>query len=371
MIVLDIIFYLFIVVVIFQGFFFFYVFGKLSFYKFKPSLKQNTAPVSVIVCAKNEANNLKNFIPAILNQDYPTFEIVLINDASHDDSLEIMETLANRSDKIKIVNVKPVETFWGNKKYPLTLGIKAAKYNILLFTDADCKPVSKFWIKEMVSQFNRDTTITLGYGAYAKVKHSFLNRIIRFETLITAISYFSMARIGLPYMGVGRNLAYTKQQFFKVKGFMQHMNIRSGDDDLFVNQAANNSNTTICISPNSFTESIPKNTVKEWIKQKRRHISTASHYQTKHKVILASFYTTNFLFWTCAILLLTLWHFPLYVLSLIILRLGIQYFIYGLAAKKLNEKDLTPFIPFLEIFLVLFQLAIFMSNKISKPNHWK
>ncbi|MGC6430149.1 MAG: glycosyltransferase [Jejuia sp.] len=371
MVVLDIAFYIFAAVVIIQGVFYISVFGNLAFHRSKPLNKRHQLPVSVLICAKNEAKNLKEFLPFILNQNYPTFEIVLINDASNDDTLEVMEAYSKKYNNIKIVNVAPVEVFWGNKKYPLTLGIKASKHNILLFTDADCKPVSTYWIAEMMSNFNTETAITLGYGAYTKVKKSFLNKLIRFETIITAISYFSMAKVGIPYMGVGRNLAYTKKHFFKVRGFMDHMNIRSGDDDLFVNQAADRTNTAVCLSQNSFTTSIPKSTFKDWFKQKRRHISTVSHYKSHHKIILASFYITNFLFWILSIILLVLWHMPIYVLSLIVIRLGIQYYIYGLGAKKLNEKDLIAFIPFLEIFLILFQLAIFITNKISKPKHWK
>lgn len=371
MISLDIAFYILIVVVVVQGVYFLFVFGKLAYYKVQPTDKKIQLPVSVVICAKNEADNLNKFLPSIIHQDYSVFEVVLINDNSSDNTLEVMQAYAKKYPNIKIVNVKPVEAFWGNKKYPLTLGIKASKYNRLLFTDADCKPVSQHWITEMTAQLSRSTSIVLGYGAYAKVKKSFLNKLIRFETLTTAISYFSLAKIGLPYMGVGRNLAYTKQQFFKVNGFVKHMDIASGDDDLFVNQTACKSNTTICISPDSFTESTPKNTLKSWLRQKRRHISTASFYKTKYKILLASFYATNLLFWSLSIVLLVFWHIPHFVLALMLIRVGILYFIYGKSANTLNEKDLIVFLPLLELVLILFQLAIFITNKISKPKYWK
>ncbi|MEW4924898.1 glycosyltransferase [Algibacter sp. 2305UL17-15] len=371
MVFLDIALYAFMGVVLIQVIFYLNIFGRFAFLKQKTSNKRSNTPVSVLVCAKNEAENLKTFLPSIIDQDYKNFEIVLINDGSHDDTLEVMETFANQHENIKIVNVKPLETFWGNKKYPLTLGVKAATHNVLLFTDADCKPLSKHWISEMASHFNSEKSIVLGYGAYDKIKNSFLNKLIRFETLTAAISYFSFAKLGMPYMGVGRNLAYTKKQFFKVNGFMGHMNISSGDDDLFVNEAATNSNTAICFSEKSLTSSIPKKSFKDWYVQKRRHVSTAKYYKRNHKVLLALFYITNVLFWGLAILLLSVLYAPILAICLILFRITVQYIVYVFSAKKLHEKDLLPFLPFLEIFLITFQLAIFISNKISKPKHWK
>lgn len=370
MVFLDVIFYTFSVVVFIQVIFYIFIFGKFAFLK-APNTDYKNRSISVIICAKNEAENLKKFLPYVLEQDYPNFEVVLINDASSDDTLEVMESFSEKHQNIKIVDVKNTEAFWGNKKYALTLGIKASKYDYLLFTDADCKPYSKYWIKEMASHFSDTKNIVLGYGAYSNNNKTFLNKLIRFETLITAIHYFSFANFGIPYMGVGRNLAYSKSEFFMANGFISHIKIRSGDDDLFINQVANNKNTAICISKDSFTESIPKNTFKEWVKQKRRHISTAKHYKQKHKILLATIYATNFLFWILAPILLITLYFWQVVLGLFLLRLIIQYIIFGMCSKKLDEKGLFILLPFLEVFLIIFQLTIFINNLVSKPNHWK
>lgn len=367
---LDIVFYGFVAVVIIQAFFYIFIFGRFSFSKPKKVSQKNIA-ISVIICAKNEAENLKVFLPSIIEQDYPVFEIVLINDASNDDTLDVIDHFAKLHSNIKVVDVKGIEAFWGNKKYALTLGIKAAKNDFLLFSDADCKPLSKNWIKEMSSHFSNEKSLVLGYGAYAKVKNSFLNKLIRFETLITALNYFSFAKFGLPYMGVGRNLAYTKKEFFDANGFINHIKVRSGDDDLFVNQIATSKNTVICFSNESFTESVPKITFGAWIKQKRRHVSTAKHYKIKHKVWLALLYISNLLFWLFAIILLANLFSWKMVLGLFIFRIIMQYVILGMTSKKLNETDLWILIPFLEIFLIITQLTIFMNNLISKPNHWK
>lgn len=368
--ILEIAFYLFIVVVSIQVFFYGIIFNSLTKHKkVKPKLKNIS--VSVIICAKNEAENLRSFLPSIMTQDYSNFEVILINDNSTDDTLKVIENFKEKHNNIKIVNVKPVEKFWGNKKYALTLGIKSATNDFLLFTDADCKPLSKHWIQEMSSHFTNDKTIVLGYGAHKKIKGSIINKLIRYETLLTAIQYLSYASLGQPYMAVGRNLAYRKEQFFEANGFMQHMHIKSGDDDLFINQVAKASNTTICISQDSFTESIPKQSLKDWTLQKRRHISTAIHYKIKHKIFLALFYCSQFLFWSLAITLMFFMFEWKIVLGLIILRFIVQFTNLFLASKKLNEKDLLIFSPFLELFLIAFQFFIFIKNMISKPTYWK
>ena len=370
MLLLDIIFYIFIAVVGVQVLYYILIFSKFAFLKPQQETQKNIA-VSILICAKNEAENLKNLLPSVLNQNYPEFEVVLINDASQDNTLDIMEGFAEQHKNIKIVNVVNNETFWASKKYALTLGIKASKYDFLLFTDADCEPNSKEWLKAMSSHFSNRKTIVLGYGAYLKIKNSFLNKLIRFETVLTALQYFSYSKSGIPYMGVGRNLAYRKQAFFNANGFMNHMHIRSGDDDLLINEIASKDNTSICFTKNSFTSSVPKTTFKSWIKQKRRHISTAQHYKFKHKALLALFYITQCLFWVLPIILLIFSFNWQAVLAIVLVRFIVFYLIFRKTVTKLGENDLLFILPILEFFLIGMQLAIFITNLISKPKHWK
>lgn len=345
--------------------------GYFSFASAKESSSNHSPPVSVIICAKNEAENLKKFIPFILEQNYPEFELILVNDASIDDTLEVMEHFKEIDPRVQLVNVQNNEAFWGKKKYALTLGIKKAKNANLLFTDADCKPESDMWISEMASNFIKDKSIVLGYGGYVKNKGSILNKLIRYETLLTAIQYFSFAKWGIPYMGVGRNLAYTAQEFYNQNGFATHLHIRSGDDDLFVNQAGTNKNTAITFQRSSITRSVPKESFSDWMLQKRRHISTAKYYKKKHKFLLASFFTSQIGFWILLILLLLLQiNLPI-VLGIFVLRLLIQYTVYYKSAKKLDEMDLLWLLPFLEVFLLFAQLSIFSMNIFSKPTTWK
>lgn len=369
-ITLTVLFFVFLSIVAIQLFYYLVVFGKFAFAKPKKSTPKRI-PISVIVCAKNEQENVRKFIPILAGQDYPDFEIILIDDASSDETLEVFEAFEKQYSNIRLVKVENNEAFWGNKKFALTLGIKAATKAYLLFTDADCYPTSKDWIREMSSQFSAEKTIVLGYGAYEKIPKSFLNKIIRFETMLTAVQYFSWAKMGRPYMGVGRNLAYKKDEFFNVRGFIDHMKVRSGDDDLFINQAANAKNTTICTSVESFTYSTPKTSFKDWFAQKRRHVSTATHYKPFDRMQLGLFYVTQLLFLLLPIVLLAFQFQWIIVLSAIGLRYVLAWTTLGFSAGKLKEKDVMYWFPIIEMILVFTQLNIFLSNMFSKPVHWK
>ena len=369
-IMLTFTFYFFIVIVAIQFFYYLVIFGKFAYAKKqKNSLKK--IPISVIVCAKNEEENVKKFIPILAEQDYPDYEIILIDDASSDETLDIFEAFEKQYPNVRLVKVKNNEAFWGNKKFALTLGIKAAKKEYLLFTDADCYPTSKDWIMEMSSHFTMNKTIILGYGAYEKIAGSFLNKIIRFETMLTAVQYFSWAKLGHPYMGVGRNLAYKKEEFFNVNGFIDHMKIRSGDDDLFINQAATGKNTTISFSPESFTYSRPKTSFKDWFKQKRRHVSTAGYYKPFDRMQLAVFYSSQLLFILLPIILLVFQYQWIVVVSLIGFRYLFTWITLGFSSGKLKEKDVMFWFPIIEIILIFTHLNIFITNSFSKPVHWK
>ncbi|SKB66843.1 hypothetical protein SAMN05660776_2412 [Salegentibacter holothuriorum] len=347
----------------------------LAFFAFARDKSKNPGevnlPVSVIVCAKNEAENLKNFLPPILDQDYSNFEVIIINDASLDNTLQVIEHFQTLDGRVKLVNVQNNEAFWANKKYALTLGIKKAQNPYLIFTDADCAPQSPNWIKHMASGFKQEKSIVLGYGGYFKDSKSLLNKLIRFETLLTAIQYFSYAKLGNPYMGVGRNLAYTSKQFYEQKGFANHLHLRSGDDDLFVNEAANFKNTFICHHPEASTRSVPKTDLKSWFHQKRRHASVAGFYKTKDKVLLGLFYASRFFFWILlAVLLIVQFQWQL-VLGCAGVVLIVQAIVYAKSAQKLQETDVVWLFPFLEVFLIFTQFGIFIANSISKPRHWK
>lgn len=368
--VLFVLFIAFLAFFTLQFIYYAFVFSRFSFAKPQKGTPKSI-PVSVIICAKNELENLQKNLPHLVNQNYPNFELVLIDDASSDDSLELLEEYERNYPFIKLVKVENNEAFWGNKKFALTLGIKAAKNEYLLFTDADCYPTNKNWISEMTEHFTSKKTIVLGYGAYEKVKGSFLNKLIRYETVLTAMQYFSWAKLGKPYMGVGRNLAYKKSEFFNVNGFINHMKIRSGDDDLFINQAAKSANTTINFNPDSFTFSEAKKTYKEWFKQKRRHVSTAKYYKGFDKFQLGTYFISQFFFLILAIILLAFQYNWIIVAAVLGFRYIFNWIIIGYSCSKLKEKDIIWAYPLFEFILMVTQINVFITNLFSKPVHWK
>ena len=348
---------------------FFLLFSRFSFLKSR-TISSKQFHLSVIICAKNEAKNLKQNLEKILSQNHPDFEVIVVNDASTDETQIVLENFQKKYQQLKVIIIKNTPTYNGNKKNAITKGVIAAKNEYLIFTDADCKPISENWLDEVSSNFSNHKTIVLGYGAYQKIKNSLLNKLIRFETLLTATQYFSYTTIGFPYMGVGRNLAYKKELFIKANGLENHKHIQSGDDDLFINQMATKENTSICFSKNSFTVSKPNTDFKSWYKQKRRHVTTATHYKPFHKLLLGLYYLSQFLFWVVAIILLAFAFKWQLIIILIILRLLFQYVILGSIANKLNEKELFLWLPLLDIMLVFIQFTLYINNLIVKPKSW-
>jgi len=294
----EILFYILITSFSIQIFYFLFFYLRLSFHK---NIKINSKlPISVIIAARNEETNLKEFLPLILNQDYPNFEVIVVNDRSWDKSSIVLKHLQEKYDMLKIVENPDLGKDGFAKKMALTLGIKAAKYDNLLFTDADCKPSSPLWISKMADGFN-NKDIVLGAGMYIKTR-SILNKFIRFDTVLIALQYLTMAKAKIPYMGIGRNLAYKKNVYEKIRGYKNHYHIPSGDDDLFVNQTADTKNTNIIFCKDSITLSTAKETFKDWLIQKRRHNLTGTYYRLYQQFLLILYPLTLVVFYTSLIL---------------------------------------------------------------------
>ncbi len=364
-----IIFGVFVFALLIQLWYYLFFFSRLAFYK-KKEVPLTSPPASIIICAKNEDHNIIDFLPLIFSQEYPEFEVVVVNDCSWDNTGDILNEFAKKHSNLKIVTIKENEHHSHGKKVALMMGIKGAAHEHLLLTDADCKPTSKDWLMNMMQQFNDETEIVLGYGAYEKQK-GFINKIIRFDTYFIALQFLSFALARRTYMGIGRNLAYKKSLFFKMKGFASHYHIESGDDDLFVNEAATEKNTKVELNSNSYTVSRVKKTMKEWIRQKRRHVTTFNQYKFGSKFRLIMVSASQYLFFTTIIILLILKFQPIIVLSSLVLRLIIQLLIFNKSMKLLSEKDLLVFSPIIELVLMVLYPLITLLNKFNKTNKWK
>jgi cellulose synthase/poly-beta-1,6-N-acetylglucosamine synthase-like glycosyltransferase len=362
-------FIVFIFALLIQLWYYLNFFRRLAFYK-KIEARIHTPPTSIIICARNEDDNLVNFLPKIFEQDYPEFEVVVVNDCSSDNTADFLKEFSTKYKNLKVVTIQQDEYYSHGKKIALMMGIKGATHEHLLLTDADCKPNSKDWLHNMMQPFTEETEIVLGYGAYEKL-NGFLNKIIRFDTFMIGMQFLSFALANKTYMGTGRNLAYKKSLFFKMKGFASHYHIESGDDDLFVNEAATKRNSKISIAIDTHTISKVKTTFRDWFRQKRRHITTFKHYNVESKVRLTTMSVSQYLFFTFFVITLILQFEPIIVLSLFTLRLSVQSIIFNKSMKQLNEKDLSLIAPLIEISLLIVYPLIGISNLFIKKNKWK
>ncbi|MCD4769450.1 MAG: glycosyltransferase, partial [Bacteroidales bacterium] len=301
--------------------------------------RKRSTPVSVIICARNEAENLEAFLPSVLEQEYKNFEVVVINDCSDDNSEEVLNSLSKKYSNLRVTTIHKDISLRHSKKMALFIGIKAARHELLLMTDADCQPVSPGWIESVTSGFSNKSDFVLGYGGYLR-QPGLLNRYIRLDTMFIAMQYIGMARAGLPYMGVGRNLAYKKSLFFENRGFGPHLNLQSGDDDLFVNALAKGSNCNVITSRDSFTRSVPPGSWNMFIKQKTRHFSTSAYYRGATKFLLGLEPISRVLFYSLFIVLMI--NSPAWQLTLILFGIVfiVKSVITTLAQNSLQEKDL-------------------------------
>lgn len=365
------IFLLFCLVAGVQLFYQLWFFMRLAFYRKPAKARSIQHPVSIVICARDEAQNLSEHLPSICTQDYKTtYEVVAVDDNSFDDSKYVLEQLSKTYRQLRPIALKQEARLIQGKKFPLSVGIKEAKYEVLLLTDADCKPASEHWVERMQDGYHHDgIEVVLGYGGYEK-KPGLLNKLIRYETYLSALQYLSYALAGLPYMGVGRNLSYKKGLFFHHKGFAMHNQIPGGDDDLFINRVATKKNTAIVIDPEAFTYSEPKTSWSSWRRQKIRHYSTSRYYKQSHRVLLSAYATSHILFYPLLILSILLYHswIPLTIFGF---RLLLQGIIAFRTMRKLRENDLFWIFPLLDIWQWFYYL-LFADGLFRKPGtQWK
>jgi biofilm PGA synthesis N-glycosyltransferase PgaC len=350
-------------------FYYFFYFLRVARYQPQNVQLQETPPVSIVICARNEEKNLMKYLPAILEQDYPNFEVVVVNDCSWDITGDVLEEFAKKNKNMKVVTIKEDEYYQHGKKVALMMGIKGATHELMLLTDADCQPASDQWLKQTVSRFNSGADIVLGYGPFFPTK-SFLNRIIRYDAAMIGIHYLGFSLAGTTYMGVGRNLAYRKKLFYKVKGFASHYHIPSGDDDLFVNEAAAGQKTAVMLEKESFTYTDAKDTFRAWWRQKQRHLLTGKKYKFKHKFLLGFYIVGQWLFFAAFIAALILQFQWMVVTGLFALRLLIQMIIFSKCFKKLDEKGLLLLAPLLELYFLFFYPVITFARLLRKKTPW-
>lgn len=328
---------------------------------------QKPAPVSIIICALNEIENLKLLIPKLLNQSHPDYEIIIVNDQSTDGTYEYLMKLKEENDKVRMVQINETPDHFSRKKYAITLGVKAAKHEVLVFTDADCYPNSEDWLKSMAMAHDENTQIVVGASLYEK-KKGFLNQFIRYETYWTAIQYLGCALLRMPYMGVGRNMSYTKSLFLSNNGFKKHQHTVGGDDDIFINEHSNKSNTQVVIGNASLTYSYPKVSFETFFRQKMRHLSVGKFYKFKHKIILGLYTLSYLVFWITGVGLI--FAYPEIIGIGVVVRMCLIYLMYYIASKKIGERYVPLILPLLDIVYGFYYIATTVITVFSKRIRW-
>ena len=331
------------------------VFSKVAFYKNKRRQKTNGEwePVSIVLCARDAYEYLSELVPALLSQDYPDFELVIVNDCSDDETEDYLKDLERREPCIRPVQLKQHLNFFNGKKFPLSMGIKSAQNDLIVLTDCNCMPTNDQWLRSIVNCYGKNTEVVIGYSPFVH-KKGLLNKLIRFDAVQNALLYLSAALKGHPYMGIGKNLSYRKELFYRNKGFISHYTTSVGDDDLFVSQVATKRNTEVLIDPENAILTTPTGNFRQWMRQKSARYSTVRRYSARARMMLSLFYASQFLLYGSFIALIALCTKPAFAITggslfyipilvfFFLLRFGSQLFIYHKASKRLGEKGLLP-----------------------------
>lgn len=332
---------------------------------------KNLKPVSIIIAAHNEEKNLPQLLNALKTQTHPDFEVIIVNDRSSDATIDILKKYAAELKFLQVISITETPSGISPKKYALSQGIQAANNDTLLFTDADCIPTSNEWMVTMTNSMNNKNQIVIGLSPL-RTKNNLLGWLISFETFITSIRYLSFAKIGLPYMGVGRNLAYTKGLYLKNNGFKSHESILSGDDDLFIQGVANKNNTVIITSKKSTTTSPSKSSLNSWLKQKKRHLSTGKSYKFGISFILSLEIFSLFLLYVSTLTLGIFNYGFQTIMVAIILRTLLLFTTFTVLSIRFKQKNIwIVALPILEIIYLLYVVFVSILVICSKRVLWK
>lgn len=361
---LTVLLYVFIAVIFIEIIFF--CTAALSFRTVSNQPETSNAAVSLVLYSKNQAKHIKTQLPKFFKQNHQNFEIVLINHASTDESLEVMKKFQNKYTALKIIDVKNNEAFWASKKYALTLGIKAAAHNQLVLSSIDFEPQSTSWLQYMAADANKKQMV-FGY-----VKHLNHNYFCRFFDFFRTIKIYTLGKKGLYYSGASANVSYTKELFFSSNGFVKHMELPFGETTLFANEVAKRSNTAFSLHKDKFITSVKAPSFEKWFREHAKINLILRYCKSTAQISNVLLYLCHFLFYALATTLLVFGALnqKTLLISLIGLRFSVQYICYGFIAKKLNELKLIIVLPIFEVFQLILQFIIFISSLISKRLYW-
>ena len=367
---MDILLYVFYASIAYQVIFYGYLAYQLRRYpsRKKPSFKPKQ-PVSVIICAHNEHHNLQKLLPLLFQQTYSQYEIIVVDDTSEDETQAWLKTLETQQPLLNVITIPLRPAHMQAKKYALTLGIEAARFDQIVLTDADCRPASDRWLALMAQRFDENTQFVLGYSPYY-AQPGLLNAFIRYETMHTGWLYLGAAAAGFPYMGVGRNLAYRKSLFIAKKGFGPHQRVVGGDDDLWVNRYATRQNTRLVIEPNARVFSIPEQYWSDYIRQKTRHLSVGKYYKRRDRWVLGLLSLSSVLIWILGIILAVACKDCQAIVILFVARWVILAALWAVVSRALQESINLVILPILDFLHVIYYTVIGAKALSSSNIQW-
>lgn len=322
---------------------------------------------SIVIAARNESPNLKRYLSSWLGQNYPDFELIIVLDRCEDDSALFLTTEIDP--RLKVIEISETPEGWASKKWALHLGIAAAQNDWLAFTDADCE-LSPDWLAQLAQNIGSQTELILGLGPY-RLYPSLLNAFQSFETAYTALQYIGFARLGMPYMGVGRNLAYQKSFFERASGFDRFAERLSGDDDLLVNANAQSKHTALMMNPSSWTWSEPKMSWRTWFRQKNRHLSASPAYSTQSKLVLGTLHFSHLAGNIFCLAEFFLAPTNLFLWGVLIIRVIMGWILWGAVKPGFDRERLLMLYPLLDFLFFLYNLIFVPIGTIRKPSWTK
>ena len=367
--ILFIVFIGFLLSFVIQLIYYWFIFGKLAFYKPQDKLQFNQ-PVSVLYYFNNEIKYIEENLIHFLEQEYDDFEVIVINESPDEDTSILLESLQRQYPRLKVLNVIEHLNFFKGKNFPLSIGVKSALHEVIIVTEANCRPASPNWIHIIQGNFNKLTEIVLCYSTFLP-KKTFINKLKRYDNLVSSMICFSFSLVGQPFMGIGRNLAYRKTSFYKNKGLISIYTLDGGDDDLLVNNLGTKTNCRIEISHDSHILIKDDDEFLPWWRRKKKCLTTRKYYKKRHKILLGLFSASRFLFFLTFVVLMVYPYLLFFVVGLFLIRLLTQLIITQKCMSKLNEKELLVISPFYEIIMMFINVILKFSLIIAKKNKWK
>jgi glycosyltransferase involved in cell wall biosynthesis len=346
-----------------QLYYYLFIFRKAGLKQWKNILEHIEEPVSIIVCVKDESVNLSKILPLLLEQDYPEYEVIVVNDNSSDDSEEVLKLAKNRYPHLQIRNLVANNSVYG-KSIVLGVGIKAAKYNRLIITDAACRPAAG-WLKAVSTGFDSD--IVTAYIRYISV-----GKFVRIANYYESLFRLGYALNMKPYTASGENESFRKELFF-TKGFNPLLRKPEKVEQVFFNSVMNRKNTAVVLLPDAIVESEKILSFGNWciessigLFSKRLFRRGVRHVKLPEIVSRTLFYLSFIAAIIVTVNVIWLWTS---IVGVFLLRLIIQMFVFTSTQKQLGEKKLilhTFLWDFYSVVVYLYILLLFRHRKAIK-----